>query len=60
LTSNQQKGSRRYSCANAQLGAHFPRDVIAAAMLGLVWGILGALVAPYFSECCWLLFSAEW
>jgi undecaprenyl-diphosphatase len=30
------------------VGAHYPRDVIAGAMLGLVWGILGVLVAPYF------------
>jgi undecaprenyl-diphosphatase len=30
------------------VGAHYPRDVIAGAMLGLVWGILGALVVPYF------------
>ena len=30
------------------VGAHYPRDVIAGAMLGLVWGILGALIAPYF------------
>lgn len=30
------------------VGAHYPRDVLAGAMLGLVWGILGALVAPYF------------
>lgn len=30
------------------VGAHYPRDVIAGAILGLVWGILGALIAPYF------------
>lgn len=30
------------------VGAHYPRDVIAGAILGLVWGILGVLVAPYF------------
>jgi len=30
------------------VGAHYPRDVIAGAILGLVWGILGGLVAPYF------------
>jgi len=30
------------------VGAHYPRDVIAGAILGLVWGILSGLVAPYF------------
>lgn len=30
------------------VGAHYPRDVIAGAILGLVWGILSVLVAPYF------------
>jgi len=30
------------------LGMHYPRDVIAGAILGLIWGISGALVAPYF------------
>ena len=29
------------------VGAHYPRDVIAGAILGLVWGILSGLVAPY-------------
>jgi membrane-associated phospholipid phosphatase len=29
------------------VGAHYPRDVIAGAILGLVWGILGGSVAPY-------------
>jgi len=29
------------------VGAHYPRDVIAGAILGLVWGILSELVAPY-------------
>jgi membrane-associated phospholipid phosphatase len=29
------------------VGAHYPRDVIAGAILGAVWGILSALVAPY-------------
>ena len=28
------------------VGAHYPRDVIAGAILGLVWGILSGLVAP--------------
>lgn len=30
------------------VGAHYPRDVIAGAILGLVWGILSGLIAPYF------------
>ena len=30
------------------VGAHYPRDVIAGAILGLVWGILSGSVAPYF------------
>ncbi len=30
------------------VGAHYPRDVIAGAILGSVWGILSVLVAPYF------------
>jgi membrane-associated phospholipid phosphatase len=29
------------------VGAHYPRDVIAGAILGLVWGTLGVVVAPY-------------
>jgi membrane-associated phospholipid phosphatase len=29
------------------VGAHYPRDVIAGAILGLVWGISSALVAPF-------------
>ncbi|MBI5032690.1 MAG: phosphatase PAP2 family protein [Chloroflexi bacterium] len=29
------------------VGAHYPRDVIAGAILGLVWGILIGSVAPY-------------
>jgi membrane-associated phospholipid phosphatase len=29
------------------LGMHYPRDVIAGAILGLLWGGLGVLVAPY-------------
>ncbi len=30
------------------VGAHYPRDVIAGAILGLVWGILSVMIAPYF------------
>ena len=30
------------------VGVHYPRDVIAGAILGLIWGGLGVLVAPYF------------
>lgn len=30
------------------VGAHYPRDVIAGAILGLVWGILSVLIAPFF------------
>jgi membrane-associated phospholipid phosphatase len=30
------------------VGAHYPRDVIAGAILGSVWGIVSVLVAPYF------------
>lgn len=30
------------------VGAHYPRDVLAGAILGLVWGTLSMLVAPYF------------
>jgi membrane-associated phospholipid phosphatase len=29
------------------LGVHYPRDVIAGAILGVIWGNLGILVAPY-------------
>ncbi len=29
------------------LGAHYPRDVIAGATLGLIWGTLSVLIAPY-------------
>ncbi len=29
------------------VGAHYPRDVIAGAILGLVWATLGVVVAPY-------------
>ena len=29
------------------VGAHYPRDVTAGAILGLVWGTLGVVVAPY-------------
>lgn len=30
------------------VGAHYPRDVFAGAILGSAWGILSVLVAPYF------------
>ena len=30
------------------VGAHYPRDVIAGAVLGCVWGILAAIVDPYW------------
>lgn len=30
------------------VGAHYPRDVFAGAILGLAWGILSLLVAPYY------------
>ena len=29
------------------LGAHYPRDVMAGAILGLIWGAMGVMVAPY-------------
>jgi membrane-associated phospholipid phosphatase len=30
------------------VGAHYPRDVIAGAVLGSVWGVLAAMVDPYW------------
>lgn len=30
------------------VGAHYPRDVIAGMVLGCIWGILAALVSPYW------------
>ncbi len=33
------------------VGAHYPRDVIAGALLGLIWGVIGARLDPYL----WLL-----
>jgi len=30
------------------VGAHYPRDVIAGVVLGLVWGILATLISPYW------------
>ena len=29
------------------VGAHYPRDVLAGAILGSVWGLLGVLVDGY-------------
>ena len=29
------------------VGAHYPRDVLAGAVLGTVWGLLGAIVGGY-------------
>jgi membrane-associated phospholipid phosphatase len=29
------------------VGAHYPRDVLAGAILGIVWGLLGVLVNGY-------------
>jgi membrane-associated phospholipid phosphatase len=29
------------------LGVHYPRDVIAGAILGIIWGMVAMLVAPY-------------
>jgi membrane-associated phospholipid phosphatase len=31
------------------VGAHYPRDVIAGAVLGTVWGAVAAMVDPYWS-----------
>lgn len=30
------------------VGAHYPRDVLAGAMLGSIWGLLGILIDNYF------------
>lgn len=30
------------------VGAHYPRDVIAGAVLGSIWGVLATLVDPYW------------
>ena len=35
------------------VGAHYPRDVIGGAVLGIIWGILATLVDPFWS---WLSF----
>ncbi|MBA3870961.1 MAG: phosphatase PAP2 family protein [Chloroflexota bacterium] len=29
------------------LGAHYPRDVMAGAILGIIWGTMGVIIAPY-------------
>jgi membrane-associated phospholipid phosphatase len=29
------------------VGAHYPRDVLAGAILGSAWGLLGALINGY-------------
>jgi membrane-associated phospholipid phosphatase len=31
------------------VGAHYPRDVLAGAILGSVWGFLGVIVEGYYS-----------
>jgi membrane-associated phospholipid phosphatase len=32
------------------IGVHYPRDVVAGAILGIAWGILAALVDPYLTR----------
>ena len=32
------------------VGAHYPRDVLAGAILGSAWGLLGGIVDPYVLE----------
>ena len=29
------------------VGAHYPRDVLAGAILGSVWGLLGVILNPF-------------
>jgi membrane-associated phospholipid phosphatase len=35
------------------VGAHYPRDVLAGAILGIVWGLLGVLVNGYVLNGIW-------
>jgi membrane-associated phospholipid phosphatase len=29
------------------IGAHYPRDVLAGAILGSIWGLLGVILNPF-------------
>jgi membrane-associated phospholipid phosphatase len=30
------------------VGAHYPRDIIAGALLGSIWGVMATLMDPYW------------